>query len=144
VTSWLESIRLEYLEPDRWEETEAMRRLTGGGDESNTPFTEEERQVVAAGLRLLATRLIEEGGLTGDQVEELDRRFTQRLEDATTKLGRRDWLNLLVGAIMTEIARYALGSETARGLFKVAADSLGALFGIEGVPELPGGPPVEV
>jgi hypothetical protein len=99
---------------------------------SHTPFNPEERAQVAAQLNEIKELLI--------QTHQADRQALEGridyLIDASTRMGRRDWLTLFIGGIFTWTLEGIIPPNGLREVLALAAHALGHLFG-GSLPQLP-------
>jgi hypothetical protein len=139
LSHWLENIERERSSPNLWAELNKQRELFAAtepsgrqGDESNAPFTAEEQAQVATQLNEIKEVLV--------QNHQADRRALESrieyLREASTRMGRRDWLNIFVGTIFSWALTGLAPPEGVREVLALAAHGLGHLFG-GGVPQLP-------
>jgi hypothetical protein len=140
---WLRRLIKEWTAPDLWAEVRKERELPGatgpgGGPRADTMFSEEERGVIAVQLREIRELIVATAHLDAAGVEALDERI-RYAEEASHRLTRRDWANILVSTIASFAIEHALASSLVREVFRLAAHGLGHLFG-GGFPELPSGP----
>jgi hypothetical protein len=93
----------------------------------NTPFTPEEQQEIARRLDKLATDVSHALSLSGAQTNALEGKIDYLIE-ASTRLGRKDWLNNFIGVTLPFVLAAALAPEAARALFLTFLRSIGILY----------------
>lgn len=71
--------------------------------------------------------------LNEEQQRELDAQL-HYLEEASTRVGRLDWKNLLLGAFLTQVAYGVLPGSVVRDALVIAGHVLGHLFGVGPAP----------
>ena len=115
------------------------------GASGDTPFTPEERDVIATQLREIRELIVGGASLNAAQLAALDERL-EYVEAASHRLSRRDWANIFLSTIFSFAMEHALGSGLVTEVLQLAAHVLGHLFGGGGFPELPGGgsPPTQI
>jgi hypothetical protein len=74
--------------------------------------------------------------LSVEQVKHVEQRFDQA-EDASRRLGRKDWFLLFLGTVSSLILPALVPPEVVQHIFIAAAHGLGHLFGYEPPPGLP-------
>ena len=139
VGFWLSALKLDIGTPDLWAELRGEAELltgpTPGDGISNTPFTPEEQEEIATRLHELRDDAKRRYSLTDDQTQLLDAKIDQ-LIDAAGRLGRLDWREVFVGAMVGYVLTAALPPESARHILLALLGSVGHLFG-HGPPLLP-------
>ena len=102
-------------------------------DASNAPFTLEEREQIANQLSEIKEFLF-----TTQEFNESHKSFiTARLnylKESSERMGRKDWLTNVVGGLLSIAMGAGLTSDTARELFRFAANALSNFVG--GLPHL--------
>jgi len=124
--------------PDLWEKLKHDRDfLTGQAspDIENTPFTATEQSEVSGHLRQIKNNLNNIPELTSAQVSEIGIRL-EHLEEASERVGRKDWLMMFNGAIASLILSDLLPPQIAEHIIVMAIQGLAHLFGIGGLPHL--------
>ena len=126
VEKWVESLRDEVSEPDLWALAQDDKKLiTARIDElDNTSFSAEEQARVKLGIAELSTLLKSTGKHSGEQLKFIDSRL-KHLEEASGRLGRKDWITLAMGTLANIVVGLALAPEMAKELVRTA----GSLFG---------------
>jgi len=66
--------------------------------------------------------------LRPEQVDYINRKLDD-LVDATSRVGRKDWVNLVVGTLTNIIISAAIGSEAGKFLFRTVGNALGWAVG---------------
>jgi hypothetical protein len=132
---WLARVRVEAESPDLWSSVVAERALLRStDDENNSRFTAEELQELSAGIDeirhfLKATAAIdqEHQRLVADRLDYL--------KDAADRQGRRDWLHMALGVLVSIIVQVALPADAARELMRHAGVALRSAIGRIDLPE---------
>jgi hypothetical protein len=131
---WLQVLKNDLNTPDLWAELQCDAELLGAGFDTvtdNTPFTAGEKTEIAARLQELAKCARETYSLSQEQMRALDAKMDYLIK-AAGRLGRKDWLTVYIGAILSFILGAALPSESVHGLLLTALRAMGLLY-----PELP-------
>jgi hypothetical protein len=142
ISAWLKEVRVDLDTPDLWAELRREADLLGGASRDaneNTPFTLEEQKDIERRLREVERHVRRTYSLPEPQMEILSAKIDY-LVDAAGRLGRIDWRNALIGAIVGYILFAALPPESARSMFLTFMTLLRAVshFVGHGLPELPG------
>jgi hypothetical protein len=130
VSRWLEEVQHDLNTPDLWAELRREAELLGSGSNrviENTPFTPEEQQEIARRLEKLATDVSHALSLSGAQTNAIEGKIDYLIE-ASTRLGRKDWLNAFIGVTLGFMLVVALPSESARGILLTFFRSIGLLY----------------
>lgn len=127
---WLTQLKLEYDTPDLWAQLEHDEDVFAAASDAsieNTPFTVAERHEIAAQLTALAASAQESHTLSESQLQLLHARLAQ-LRDASTRLGRKDWLAVFVGVMLTLAVTAALPPEVVRDAMESFVQDVKHLF----------------
>jgi hypothetical protein len=106
IRAWVNEIKQVSETPDLWAEMLRSRELITEiqqTDSDNTPFTQDEQRQIAAQLQEIKKQVREQFELTNEQIEQIDARLDEA-EDASKRIGRKDWLLLFGGTILNLIA----------------------------------------
>jgi predicted Zn-dependent protease with MMP-like domain len=71
--------------------------------------------------------------LTAEQISDLDAKL-DHAEEASKRLGRKDWITLFNGAVFSLILTDTITPDTAQHIILMALHGIGHLFGIGGPP----------
>lgn len=123
---WLRFSFTPYLDeqetPDLWSALtkEAELSRVGSEAEDNTPFSPLELKRVAASLSEIKEYLLQtHQQLAQEQIDYIEDRF-RYLEEASARMGRKDWINITIGVFSNIIVGVALAPDTAREIFRIA------------------------
>ena len=128
---WLKNVTLESETPDMWED---LRRGSLFLDEAvqevadNTPFTGAEQAQIAVQLKDIKEYVAESRTLSAGQAARLDARFDEA-EEASRRLGRKDWILLLGGALFSLVLSAVAPPEVMQHVLIMTEQGLGHLFG---------------
>ncbi len=101
---WLQELRKEVETPDLWASVGQERALANAAASEgvdNKPFTPVERQIISASLKEIKARLLSMQQFDSRQAAIIDNQF-KYLDEAGQRMGRKDWLMLSVGTMVTE------------------------------------------
>lgn len=135
VNAWLKKLKRELEEPDLWEAIAKEKVLSeiSVDQNENIPFSIEEKPRIQESLNEIKQFLISSQSFSADQLNYLDARFNY-LEDAASRLGRKDWIIIVIGTLMNTIITLAITPSIARDLFRLAGTILGWLVKIPLLP----------
>jgi hypothetical protein len=93
----------------------------------NTPFTEDEQRQIAAQLQKVRKQIGEQFELTGEQLEQINEKLDEATE-ASTRMGRKDWLIYTLGTITALIITATVAAPVGEHIFNLIIHALGHLF----------------
>jgi hypothetical protein len=125
-----------HLRPEQLAWTLAARLTDFGSD--NEPFSMDEQEEVQARLDEILLYLRKTPEVTAEQLAALQE-SVEYLKEAVGRLGRIDWRNALIGALVSAMIQAALPTPVVRVVIAMIRRTMGHLLGGEGTPELPGG-----
>jgi hypothetical protein len=123
VRDWLGYLKREVSSPDLWDsfkESQALQTAATSTNIENAPFTPSELTTVASTLDELKRYITETNQLTNDQIEHLDGQV-RYLAEASSRLGRKDWYNILISVLFSVVVSGIFAPDRAQELFQVAA-----------------------
>jgi len=123
---WFSVVRREYAEPDLWAASQQEKKLIAEkiDDLENSPFSDAEQSRISIAVNELREFLISNAKQSDSQVQFITTRL-QHLEEASHRLGRKDWITLAMGTLTNIVVGAALAPDAARELLRTA----GSLFG---------------
>ena len=114
---WLTYVRRETESPDLWraisKEAEVLESAASAGA-SNALFTAEEKDYIVEGINEIKQYLLTAHKLDPELVES---RLNYLIE-SSERVGRKDWINLLISVLVGIVISAALPPETTRELFR--------------------------
>lgn len=123
---WLSFLRREVESPDLWaaisQETEVIDAASS--DESNVPFTSDEKNYILNGLTEIKQYLITAHKLDPELVEAR----LGYLTSAVDRVGRKDWINLLLSVLVGIVIQAALPPDATRDLFRFVGSALSRIL----------------
>lgn len=140
VEMWARDVKQDVDPPDLWAEIQRDRELLMGAryeEVANTPFNESEQTEIAKHLHEITDYLKNNHELSDAEKHALDE-TRDYLEDAARRLGRIDWRNAVVGALLGTVLGAAVPQEPVRQMLVMLFRSVAHLLG-HPFPELPSG-----
>lgn len=124
--AWLSYLRREVESPDLWsaisQETELVEAASS--DESNTPFNAQEKDYILSGINEIKQYLLTAHKLDPQLVESR----LKYLAEASDRVGRKDWINLLLSVLVGIVVQAALPPESIRELFRFVGTVLSQIL----------------
>lgn len=140
VKVWLGDVKSYVETPDLWADLQRKRQILGADPSDlveNAPFTPAEQAEIAKRLVEIKVYVKRTHSLSEADSLALESRLAY-LEEAAKRLGRLDWRNAFLGALMGYLMAAVLPPDTVRALFEIFVSTLGQLFG-QDFPRLPSG-----
>lgn len=138
VRKWLTYLKREAEAPNLWAMLGEENALSAAASpelySENTPFTAAERKRVEVSLVEVRSLLVASHNFNSEMLGRIDAHL-EYLEQASERLGRKDWLNVAFSVITNIIIVVAIPPETARNILNVAGAVLSWVMG--GSPLLP-------
>jgi hypothetical protein len=115
---WLDDVKRDIQTPDLWAELSRDTGMLGASsyDISNAPFTSDEQKNIAEHLQYVAEHVRQHYALSIMQTEKLDALIDYAVK-AAGRMGRTDWRNVLVGAVLGWVISAAVAPEYAHEIF---------------------------
>jgi hypothetical protein len=138
VELWLAALRQDIDTPDLWAQLQHEAELLAGiSDDAvdNTALTLAEQEEIATQLRGLRDYVGQTHSLSEVQMRLLDERLDY-LTAAAGRVGRKDWLLMAVGMVLSYAAAAALPPDTALDIFRTLVTSIGHIL-VQGHLRLP-------
>jgi hypothetical protein len=104
-------------------------------DQENTPFTPTERAEITNQLRAIRDSVRRSYSLSAEQLAAIDKQL-EEAEEASKRLGRKDWKSMFYGIVFGLIVNDAIPPEVAQYIFTGVVHGIAHLFGA-GVPPGP-------
>jgi hypothetical protein len=140
VRRWAEEVKRDVDTPDLWAELRREQEiLTGARYEAveNKSFTPDEQAEIANQLREIKEYAKKTYSLSSEQMLRLEARLDEA-EEATRRIGRKDWLLLFCGVMLTVIVTDLLPPDAVQHILAMALHGLDHLLGGGGrPPQLP-------
>jgi hypothetical protein len=136
---WAHNVKLEAEIPDMWEELGHAREVLADAqheDYENTPFTSAEQAEISAQLREIKEYVKNTYELSADRFAHIEARL-EEAEEASHRMGRKDWLLLFSGVALTLIVGDLIPPDVVQHIFTMTLHGLGHLFGGRPRPGIP-------
>lgn len=129
---WVRLIESEIKQPDLWQLFKEQQRLGADPQTENTPFTAEEQARIAEGLVLLEEHVYQsEPDLPIEKRHAVAARF-RFLKDAAARLGRLDWMSMVIGQLFAMASERIITVQTFHSLYNMAAVTFGKMLQVAG------------
>jgi hypothetical protein len=122
---WLEDVAKKYIEdnnlPDYWSQLKMYGSLAYNSDppdETDSRFTEEEREEVRESVKRLSAMIAEEFKPTPEQSQFINERLDY-LSRAADRLNRFDWNGLAISIVVSIAVNLSVDTERGRVLFSL-------------------------
>ncbi len=127
---WIEVVSREHIEPDLWLLSRSDKKLVAEkiDDLENTKFQPDEIQRISGAITEVREFLFSSSTYSEAQRKFIETRL-QHLQDASNRLGRKDWITLAMGTLANIVVGAAFAPETARELLRTAGALLGWVVG---------------
>lgn len=133
---WLRRLREEVDAPDLWAtigQEKALSTAASSANLDNRPLNAREQALIAAKLDEIKAALLDGQEFATDQAAAVEREFAY-LSESSERLGRKDWLNILLGGLFGLAVTLALDPEKAREIMRLAGTVFQSLWGgVQGV-----------
>lgn len=127
---WLARLRKEIESPDFWRTVGQERALSIAASSSrldNKPFSNPEIRLIHSKLDELKISMLESQHFDAQQADFIEGQFSY-LKESAARLGRKDWLNALLGGLVGLAITLLLDPEKARGLLALAGTAFQSLW----------------
>jgi hypothetical protein len=136
VETWANAVISGFREyeatPDLWAELGQSKELFAAHHE-NTPFTKAEQAEISGQIQRIRTFISINYDLNADQLAEVSERLDD-IEEASRRLGRKDWLNAFNGAVLSLVLTELVPPQAMQRIIMIGLQGLGHLFGLGGPP----------
>jgi hypothetical protein len=136
VQRWAREVKRDVDTPDLWAELRSRQRILRGAgyeDLQDTPFTSDERTEIVQQIRQIAEYVHKTYSLSAAQTLSMEAKLDY-IASATSRVGRKDWLLMFSGVILSVSLADLLPREVVEDVFAMALRGLGHLFGGSGGP----------
>jgi hypothetical protein len=127
---WLSNVRQEHEAPDLWQEILNQRRLLElavAPRLENAQFSSEERDFVRKQFDELGKQIVSMHRLQLQQAEALENVFAY-LSDSMNRFGKKDWLLLAIGTLVSVASNAAFSPAAAKALLHGFVSAIQPLF----------------
>ena len=139
IPAWVEDIRRDNEIPDLWSNAlhgENFFTSNRYDDLGNMPFNVQEQAQIGKQLQEIKDYIKATCSLSNEQVTKIESTFKEA-EEASRRIGRKDWILLFYGAVFSLIITNLLSPQAAEHIFMMALHGIGHLFGFGAPPQLP-------
>jgi hypothetical protein len=134
VSRWAKEVAYYESTPDYWVQVKDQQDLLskeGYQSFRNTTFSDEEQAQIARNLRAIADFIQGSGDVTDENMTVIRERLDD-IESASKHLGRKDWLLLFMGGVVSLVVGDILPPSLMQHVFSLLIHSAGHLFGLGG------------
>lgn len=131
LKTWMKNVKRESEALNFWETLSHETALLEAAEETNNknrPFSKEEREKLAVALEEIKKYLLINTNLAAANQTRVQRQFDY-LHDAAERLGRKDWLIILIGTMFGLAGTIALTPDCTRDWFRFAGLIIRQLLG---------------
>jgi hypothetical protein len=129
---WAAEIRYVTETTDLWAELKRVPEILAAAqaaEVSNQPFTADEQTEISRRLGEIKQLVREKFELTDDQLSAMDHTLDE-VEGASKRLGRKDWLLMFYGAMMSVFLTDAVPPTVIQTALSTVVHGIAHLFGI--------------
>lgn len=127
----------QAMMPDLWAlgyDPEAASLVAAAEDsDDNRPFTTAEQAEIASQIRAIKESMRQHSELTSEQLNRIEARLDDA-EEASHRLGRKDWIMLFAGGVFALILADAIPPDIAHQIFTGVVHGLSHLFASGHIP----------
>jgi hypothetical protein len=130
VTHWLPRVHEEATAPDLWDSVGKPTTLavaSSSPDLDNRPFTATERSQTSEALHRIEARLLVAQEFQATEVIVIREGF-RHLEEVTDRIGRKDWLLLFIGQLVSLFFSLALSGPDSQQILDFAGNAMQFLW----------------
>lgn len=126
---WLDCLNTQLNAPDLWASISGDTQLIRlEASQENQPFTLDEQLLVKKALNEIKAYLIKSHNLSDDRLRDIQSRLSY-LEEAATRLGRKDWTGILISSLIGIVSTLSLSADSTRDLLRFAGQIVKQLLG---------------
>lgn len=132
---WLDIIKGEIETPNLWEailSEKTILEIISQDDVGNEPFDEQQQKYISLKILEIEKFLVEKQYLLNDDIGIVKSKLIY-LEEASKRIGRKDWLNIVIGVSFKIALDLGLSSVHAKEFFRFIVT---AFFNLLGGPNL--------
>lgn len=129
VQMWAKLVRDELNTPDPWQALPGLATTSDiavASDVANTEFSHRETDRLSSGLEEIRRLLIDAAGRSEQNVALINSQLHSLL-DASKRMGRKDWVNQAIGAIITLSITLGLQPDVTKQAFEILRQTLTGL-----------------
>ena len=129
---WISNILRETEVPDLWDgldrDNQLLQDATDEQPSDNLPFTQAELPKVRECLENIKAYVLKTHELSEAQIKIVDARF-EYMEEAATRLGRKDWINIVISGLLGLATTLTFSGDSTRDLFQFVGQAVRQLLG---------------
>jgi frataxin-like iron-binding protein CyaY len=137
VRLWVNDVVLETSGPDFWAELQEVHEVltaAQAADASNTPFTSDEQAEISTRIDQAKDVVRRENPeLAAEQLSTIEQTLDE-VKEASTRIGRKDWMMLANGALLSLIVNDVVPAHVVQSVFNMLISGISHLFGLGGSP----------
>jgi hypothetical protein len=136
--TWADEVRYEMNAPDLWAELRQVPEVLAASqttDASNAPFTPNEQSEISRRLDEIKKLVQERFELTDEQLAVIDQRLDDA-EEASKRLGRKDWIMMFYGSVMSTFMTDAVPPTVIQTVLTTVLHGIAHIFGFGGAPPI--------
>lgn len=136
MESWARDVKDFMNTPDPWAELRRENEVLSGVEYdtmTNAPFTPDEQTRIAEVLSEIKASLAEHYALSPDEITHVEARLDV-IEEATHRVGRKDWLMMFYGTIFTLVVTALVPQDAVSHIINMTLHGLWGVFGFGGPP----------
>jgi hypothetical protein len=136
---WVYNVKVEADTPDLWEQVRQVGTIIAASqdqDYENTLFTPAEQEQISAQLKQIKESVRATYSLSGYKLALIEARLDEA-EEASHRIGRKDWRLLFYGVILTLIVGDLITPDIVHHIALMAVHGLDNLFGGQAPQQLP-------
>lgn len=111
---WLNYIKEEISQPDLWNDDDSEEYLAWVSE--NAAFTADEQRVVIKAIDALEVKLLDMAEKSAEVQEDIKNTLNE-IRQSTNRLGRKDFINALIGAITAKLLDWGINHFSAIAIF---------------------------
>lgn len=138
LAEWAKEVRYETDTPDLWVELQRVPEILTAVQDAhaiNAPFTTAEQAQISNHLDEIKHLVREQYELTDDQLAAIDQRLDQA-DEASKRLGRRDWAMMFYGGVMSTLMTDAVPPGVIQTVLTIVLHGIGHMLGFGGPPPI--------
>ena len=138
LAAWAQEVKYETDTPDFWTELRQVPEILAtaqAANASNAPFTPDEQAEIAHRLDEIKQLVREQFELSADQLDAIDQKVDE-LKEASERLGRKDWLMILYGSLVSTFVTGAVPSGVIQTVLTTVVHGIAHIFGFGGPPPI--------
>jgi hypothetical protein len=136
---WAGEVHYVTETPDFWAELQQVPEILAAAqsdDASNAPFAPDEQAEISTRIdQVKGVVRREHPELMAEQLAAIEQGLDV-VKEATTRVGRKDWVTLANGALLSLVVNDLVPPHVVQGVFNMLITGIGHLFGIGGPPTM--------